>query len=54
MNYLDPKTLGAVMRKIMELRLTYYVSAEGVVMTPWQGGWAAYHEVAEHDARMAL
>ena len=54
MNYKDPKVLGQLMRKVMELKLTYYICADGIVMTPWQGGWAAYHEVAEHDARMAL
>lgn len=54
MNYKDPKVLGKLMRKVMELHLTYYISAEGVVMTPWQGGWAAYDEVAEHDERLTL
>lgn len=54
MDYKDPKTLGKLMRKIMELRLTYYISADGVVMTPWQKGWEAYHIVAETDKRMDL
>lgn len=46
--------LAAMLRKLMELRLRYFVSADGTVLTYWNGGWSPYHEVAEIDTRMKV
>lgn len=53
-DYKNGETMGKIMKKIVDLRLRYYVDADGVVQTFWQGSWAAWHEVAEIDPRMVV
>lgn len=52
--YKIPWLLGKMLKKILELRLNYFISADGTILTYWNGGWAPYHEVMKIDERMRI
>ena len=52
--YKLPSILGQILKRIVELRLNYFISADGTVLTYWKGGWAPYHEVAEVDTQLVV
>lgn len=54
LDYADGKIMGAIMKKINELNLRYYVDGEGVVRTYWSGEWYKWHEVMLRDVRMKV
>ncbi len=54
MDYKDGGTMFKIMQIIKDLRLRYYLSDDCTVMTFWNGGWKAWHEVMVMDKRLEV
>lgn len=52
-DYKDPTVLGKIMKKVVELRLRYYIDGDGVVQTYYNGTWWDWESVLKRDPRMA-
>jgi len=50
--YKIPSLLAKVLKKIQELRMVYYINADGIVLLRWNGVWTEYHKVALKDERL--
>lgn len=50
--YKIPSLLARVLKKIQELRMVYYINADGIVLLRWNGVWTEYHKVALKDERL--
>ena len=50
----QPKVLSAVLSKISELGLEFYVGQCGAPFVKWRGQWTDYKEVSMMDKRLAV
>ena len=50
--YKLPSLLSKVLKKVQELCMVYYISANGTVLLRWDGVWTEYHKVALKDSRL--
>lgn len=50
----QPAVLGAVLSKIVELGLEFYVGQCGEPFVKWQGDWEGYLAVSKMDERLVV
>jgi hypothetical protein len=50
----QPAVLGAVLTKIVELGLQFYVGQCGEPFVKWRGQWVGYLEVSQVDKRLVV
>lgn len=54
LDYKNGDVLFKVLSRLKELRLTYYINTDGVVVVKWMGEWKPYHVVMKYDGRLLI